>query len=219
MSSSLSPCCDSTDPPTTQAQQPPDITNSKGHAVSANANSVLKSLFLSLSPYQQEEEQQDSMQSSVSSGLWGIHLCCWRNMSVCVICLFNCILESKKTKKSNMGCAFSTQQQTQSSDQQFPDKTVPDSTGSQPSSQTPLTSVQATGRSSCRNPGTPGPQVRKSGSHNLPFKPVVQLMQHHTQLRLARTSEERKLVNGNVADTPLKDLFKTLDTTVFHLGH
>ncbi|KAG7238176.1 hypothetical protein INR49_031160, partial [Caranx melampygus] len=57
---------------------------------------------------------------------------------------------------------------TQSSDQQFPDKTVPDSTGSQPSSQTPLTSVQATGRSSCRNPGTPGPQGAPTATSRSP---------------------------------------------------
>ncbi|XP_071359350.1 mucin-4-like [Trachinotus anak] len=201
-SSSSTPCGDSVDPSTTQAQQQlPDISPLK-----ASANSVLKTLFLSLSPYQQDGEQQDSVQIIVSS-------------------------ESETKDKSSMGCVIVKQQQkskkrrqkqrlkTQSSHQQSTERTVASSTGCQPSFQTSLISVESAVRSSLSSPVATEPQVRQSGTHNLPFKPVVQLMQHHTRPRLRNTSQEEKQVNGNVAVTPLKDLFKTLDTTVFHFGH
>ncbi|XP_026159748.1 uncharacterized protein LOC113128549 isoform X2 [Mastacembelus armatus] len=58
ISSSPAPCCNRPDSSTTQAQQqPPNISSHKG--------SVLKTLFLCLSPFQQDGVQQGSMQISV----------------------------------------------------------------------------------------------------------------------------------------------------------
>ncbi|XP_031140269.1 uncharacterized protein LOC116039547 isoform X2 [Sander lucioperca] len=49
-------------PSTTHTHQPlPDISSHKGSAVAATSNSVLKTLFLCLSPYQQDGERQDSV--------------------------------------------------------------------------------------------------------------------------------------------------------------
>ncbi|XP_023269469.1 uncharacterized protein LOC111660422 [Seriola lalandi dorsalis] len=202
-SSSPPPCDDSTDPsPALVHQQLPDVSSPK-----ATANSVLKTLFLSLSPYQQDGEQQDSVQTGASS-------------------------ESEKKHKGSTGCVFVEQQQksnkkkrrkkqlmTQSSHQQSTEKTVAHSRGRQPSFQTSLISVEAAVGSTLSSPATTEPQVRKSGTHNLPFKPAVQLMQRHNRQRLKHTLEEGKRENGKVAVTPLKDLFKSLDTSVFHLGH
>ena len=58
-------------------------------------------------------------------------------------------------------------------------------------------------------------QVRDSSIQN---SPVVPLIEHDTQPRLKNTSEEATCVNGNATATPLKDLFKTLDTSVIHSG-
>lgn len=62
------------------------------------------------------------------------------------------------------------------------------------------------------------PQVRDPGTHNLPFKPVVPLMPHQIQPSLKHTSEEGKCMDATIAATPLKDLFKTLDSAVLHIG-
>ncbi|XP_044044761.1 zinc finger CCCH domain-containing protein 6-like isoform X3 [Siniperca chuatsi] len=205
-STSPTPCGNS--PSTTHAYQTlPDISSHKGSAVAATANSVLKTLFLCLSPYQQDGEHQDSIQIIVPS-------------------------ESEKQDKSSTGCVFVKQQRkgkkkgsrkkklkTQDSHKKSTEKTVAHSTEHQLMLQTHQISLEATGGSTLSSPGMTESQVRNSGTHNLPFKPVVPLMQHHTRPRLKHTSEEGKWVNGNVAATPLKDLFKTLDTTVFHFGH
>ncbi|XP_044044760.1 uncharacterized protein LOC122872829 isoform X2 [Siniperca chuatsi] len=202
-STSPTPCGNS--PSTTHAYQTlPDISS---HKVAATANSVLKTLFLCLSPYQQDGEHQDSIQIIVPS-------------------------ESEKQDKSSTGCVFVKQQRkgkkkgsrkkklkTQDSHKKSTEKTVAHSTEHQLMLQTHQISLEATGGSTLSSPGMTESQVRNSGTHNLPFKPVVPLMQHHTRPRLKHTSEEGKWVNGNVAATPLKDLFKTLDTTVFHFGH
>ncbi|XP_059185304.1 uncharacterized protein LOC131968432 isoform X2 [Centropristis striata] len=136
-------------------QQLPNISSRKGAAVAATANSVLKTLFQTLSPYQQDGEQPDRLQISVSSG-------------------------------------FPAQQSSE--------KAVEHPTEHQPAFQ---------------SQGVVEPEVRNSGTHNLPCKP---LMQHHSQQRQKQSSEEGKSVNGSVVATPLKDLFKTLEPAGFHFG-
>ncbi|KAK9540329.1 hypothetical protein VZT92_002790 [Zoarces viviparus] len=151
-------------------QQLPDIAS---HKVADAANSVLKTLFLCLSPYQQDEEQQDRFQIGVTS------------------------------------------------DSRLPvtEKTVVHSTEHQRSLQTLQIPSEATVGSTPSSPGTNELQVRNAGAHNMPCKPVASLMQHHTRPRPTRASEEVPWVNRDVVVTPLKDLFKTLETTVFHFGH
>ncbi|GLD61094.1 uncharacterized protein AKAME5_001294100 [Lates japonicus] len=87
MFSSPTPCGDNTDPSITQAhQQLATISSPKGSAVAATTNSVLKTLFLCLSPYQSDGEQKDSIQISLPS-------------------------ENEKKNKTGMGCVFVKQQQ------------------------------------------------------------------------------------------------------------
>ncbi|XP_074483368.1 uncharacterized protein LOC141763026 isoform X1 [Sebastes fasciatus] len=167
VSDSLSPTPCGNSPSTTHAHQPlPDISSHKGSVVAATANSVLKTLFLSLGPYQEDGEQQDSRS----------HQC---------------------------PCRLPVQQSTEN--------IVANSTEHQHALQTPHISVSS--------PGMTEPQVTNSpGTTNMPCKPVAPLMQHRTRPRQKPTSEEGMCVNGDVVATPFKDLFKTLDTTVFH-GH
>lgn len=101
--------------------------------------------------------------------------------------------------------------QVQDSHKQSTEETVAHSTEHQPSLEMPQISLKAT------DPGEH--QVRNCGTHNLPFKAVPPRMQLHTRQTLKQTSEERTLVKGNLAVTPLKDLFKTLDPTVSHFRH
>ncbi|XP_045902637.1 uncharacterized protein LOC123969360 isoform X1 [Micropterus dolomieu] len=202
MSTDPTPCGNS--PFTTHVrEQLPDISNHKvDSAAAATANSVLKTLFLCLSPY-----QQDSIQISVPS-------------------------ESDTKDKSSTGCVSEKQQQeakkkgrrkkklkTHDSHKQSPEETVLQPSEHQPFLQTHPVFLEATGGSSVGSPGMTESQERNSGTHNLPFKPVLPLMQHYTRSRLKYTSEEGKSVNGNMSATPLKDLFKTLDASVFHFGH
>lgn len=68
VSDSSSSASNSPDSSATPAQQQlSNISSHKESAVPASANSVLKSLFLCLSPYQQDGEQQGSVQISVPS--------------------------------------------------------------------------------------------------------------------------------------------------------
>lgn len=89
----------------------------------------------------------------------------------------------------------------------------------QPTPQISQISSEATDLSTLSSPGMPEPQVKDSGTHNLPFKPMVSLMPRHIQPRMKHKSEEGKCVNAIMAANPLKDLFKSLDTAVFHIGH
>ncbi|CAB1438840.1 unnamed protein product, partial [Pleuronectes platessa] len=172
--------------------------------VGATSNSVLKTLFLCLSPFEEGGEKRHSAHISLPS-------------------------ESVQKDQSSMGDVFVQQQQkrkkkrrkkkTPYSQQQSTEKSVAHSTEHQPSSQTSLFSVEATARSTFSAPARTEPQVRNSGTHNSPFRPVTQLTQHHVRPSLKNNSEEGKWGNGNLSVTPLKDLFKTLDTTVFNLGH
>ncbi|XP_070783147.1 uncharacterized protein [Enoplosus armatus] len=204
-SASPTPCGNS--PSSTHAHQRlPDISSHKGSAaVAAAANSVLKTLFLCLSPYQQDGEQRDSVQISVPS-------------------------ESEQEDKSSAGCVFVKQQQKSEKKGRRKKKLKTEESEERAGAllsvqlfsqtpQTPHISSEAIGGSTLSSPGMTDSQVRNSGTHDLPFTPVAPPMQHHTRPRLTHTSEEGKWVNGNVAATPLKDLFKTLDTTVFHFGH
>uniref|UniRef100_A0A4W6DB49 C3H1-type domain-containing protein n=1 Tax=Lates calcarifer TaxID=8187 RepID=A0A4W6DB49_LATCA len=86
MFSSPTPCGDNADPSITQAQQQlASISSPKGSAVAATTNSVLKTLFLCLSPYQNDGEQMDSIQISLPS-------------------------ENEKKNKTSTGCVFVKQQ-------------------------------------------------------------------------------------------------------------
>ncbi|XP_051241539.1 uncharacterized protein LOC127355091 isoform X2 [Dicentrarchus labrax] len=63
---SASPTPRGNSPSTTHAhQQLPDISSNKGSAVAATANSHLQTLFACLRPYQQDRQQQDTVQISV----------------------------------------------------------------------------------------------------------------------------------------------------------
>ncbi|XP_076585753.1 uncharacterized protein LOC143320164 isoform X2 [Chaetodon auriga] len=190
-STSPAPCADS---PSTSHQQLPEDSSHK-----ATANPVLRTLFLCLSPYQQDGEQQGCIQISVPS-------------------------ESEKMDKSGT-CVFTTQQQkskrkgrrkkkheTTDSREQSTEKAE-----QQPSHRSPHISSEASGGSTPSGAGVTEPQGTDSDSS--PFKPAAPLTQHHTQPRLKHTSEEGERVNGSMAATPLKELFKTLDTAVFHSGH
>lgn len=70
--------------------------------------------------------------------------------------------------------------------------------------------MDAAGASTLSSSEMTEPQVRDSDAHNVPFSPAVPLI---------HTSEEGKRVDERAATTPLKELFKTLDTAAFHFGH
>ncbi|XP_044202428.1 uncharacterized protein LOC122979220 isoform X2 [Thunnus albacares] len=182
-------------------QQLPNISSHKGSSVAATSNSVLKTLFLCLSPYQQDGEQQDNIQISVTS-------------------------ESEKKDESSTGCVFVEQQQrskikgrrrknlkTQDSHKKSTEKTVAHWTEHQSSREMPQISLKAT------DPDVAEHQLRISDSHNFPFKAVLPMTQPHPRQTLKQTSEERTWVKGNMTVTPLKDLFKTLDPAVSHFRH
>ncbi|XP_035023653.2 uncharacterized protein LOC118116255 isoform X2 [Hippoglossus stenolepis] len=172
-----------------------DRAGSSTTKVGATSNSVLKTLFLCLSPFEEGGEQRHSAHISLPS-------------------------ESVKKEQSSTGDVFVEPQRKRKKKrrkkkQQSTEKSVAHST----EHQTSLISVEATVGSTFSAPTRTEPQVRNSGTHNLPFRPVTQLTQHHVRPRLNNSSEEGKWGNGNVSVTPLKDLFKTLDTTVFNVGH
>ncbi|XP_062289699.1 uncharacterized protein LOC133994457 [Scomber scombrus] len=155
-----------------QTDQPaPDVSSHEGSSVAATSGSLLKSLFQSLGPYQQDVEQQGSVEISVSS-------------------------DSEKKDEGSTGFISVEQQQgitkkggrkkklkAQDSHKQSAEKTAAHTT-------------------SC--------------THSFPIRALPLMSQPHTGQTLKQTSEGRTCVNGNVAVTPLKDLFKTLDPTVFH---
>uniref|UniRef100_A0A1A8CF50 C3H1-type domain-containing protein n=1 Tax=Nothobranchius kadleci TaxID=1051664 RepID=A0A1A8CF50_NOTKA len=143
---------------------------------SSPRGSFLKTLFLHLKPYQDDKEQ-DSSQSIVRSDRFKQE----RSSTECV--------DLKQQQKS-----LSTEKTASlSADVRFP-------------SWTSRSSSEPAGGSMVNCPGVTEPQVRKTGTHTLPFKPVTQ-----------RDSSLRgKRAHGNSTATPLKDLFKTLETPVFH---
>lgn len=197
-STSPAPCADS--PTISRAHQ--QLPESSSHEVAATANSVLKTLFLCLSPYQQDGEQQHCIQISVPSESEKMD-----NSSTCVF-----VMQQQKSKRKGRR---KKKQETQDSHEQSTEETE-----HQPSPQSPQISSEATGGSTLSGAGMTEAEVRDSDIHTFtPFKPEVPPKQHHTQPRLKHSSEEGKGVNGNMAATPLKDLFKTLDTAVFHFEH
>ncbi|XP_062420625.1 uncharacterized protein LOC119218208 isoform X2 [Pungitius pungitius] len=137
-------------------QQLPDTAS---HKVADSAGSVLKSLFLTLNPYQQHEEQQMSVTSD---------------------------------------SRLPVQRPTEKKIAQIPS--------------------EATGGSTLSSSGSADPQVKKCGTHSMPCIPVVPPRQRHARPQRKPASEGAPRVNGDVPVTPLKDLFKTLETTVFHFG-
>ncbi|XP_070838036.1 uncharacterized protein [Chaetodon trifascialis] len=180
----------------TSHQQLPEDSSHK-----ATANPVLRTLFLRLGPYQQDGEQQGCTQISVPS-------------------------ESERRDQSGM-CVFTKQQQKSKRKGSLQKKhEAPDSreqstekAEQQPSDRSPHISPEASGGSTLGGAGVTEPQGTDSDTHSSPLNPAVPLKQHHTQPRLKHTSEKGKRVSGSMAVTPLKDLFKTLDTAVFHCGH
>ncbi|XP_036972345.1 uncharacterized protein PB18E9.04c-like isoform X2 [Acanthopagrus latus] len=182
---SSSPACSGDSPSTTTAHR------HKGSAKTTATNSVLKTLFLSLSPYHQDGEHQDRVTLGIE----------------------------EKDKSSTRGVFVKQQQnnkfKNQDSHKQSTEKSGAHSRQHQPFLWTPQISLEATGWSTLSCPGTMEFQVRDSSIQN---SPVVPLIEHDTQPRLKNTSEEATCVNGNATATPLKDLFKTLDTSVIHSG-
>ncbi|XP_029357772.1 flocculation protein FLO11-like isoform X2 [Echeneis naucrates] len=195
-SSSPTPCGDSADPSTTEAHQPLlDMSPPRAPAVAAAPNSVLRTLFLCLSPYQQDGEQHNTDQNESENKD--------KNTEFIVV-----KQQRKRRKKGRRKL------KTPYSHQQLTEKTAPHSSGSPPSVQASV--MEATVCSNLNTSAMTEIWVRNSDINNMPFKPVIQ---HHPQTRQKMTSEEGKQVNGNLTITPLKNLFKSLDTTVFHLGH
>ncbi|XP_041641942.1 uncharacterized protein LOC121508882 isoform X2 [Cheilinus undulatus] len=146
------------------------------------ANSILRTLFLHLSPYQ-DEEQQDSVEISssqeseinqISSGTFEKQH--W---------------ESKTAQKQRK---LKTLQTTEKQEQQ-------------PSHQTPH--ILQTDMVTNSSPRVTKPRMRNSRAHG---STTTTLMQHHSGQILTPTSEHRQCVNRNMEATPLKNLFKTLDS-------
>uniref|UniRef100_A0A1A8G1C0 C3H1-type domain-containing protein n=2 Tax=Nothobranchius korthausae TaxID=1143690 RepID=A0A1A8G1C0_9TELE len=107
-----------------------------------------------------------------------------------------------KQERSSTECVVLKQQQKSLSTE----KTASLSADVRFPSRTSQSSSEPAGGSMVNCPGVTEPLVRKTGTHTLPFKPVTQ-----------RDSSLRgKRAHGNSTATPLKDLFKTLETPVFH---
>uniref|UniRef100_UPI003AAE36DA uncharacterized protein n=1 Tax=Centroberyx gerrardi TaxID=166262 RepID=UPI003AAE36DA len=200
----------SPDPSTTQAQQRlPDVSSHKGSSEAITANSVLKTLFLSLSPYQQDGEQQDNIQTSVplESENKG------KNNTVCVLTERPLKRKEEEQKeevesrikeelKGEMRLRDEPMEMLKAHGSHKQSVENPDPAEPQPSLQT---SSETAGGSICRSPGTSRVQVRASDTHRLPVEPTAPLTQS--------SGQKKKGVNGNVGVTLLKDLFKTLDPT------
>ncbi|XP_029004253.1 uncharacterized protein LOC114854197 [Betta splendens] len=169
-------------------------TSYKGSTAAPATNSILKSLFLSLKPYQQDGEPQDGLQLGGPSG------------------------SKKNEEESSTVCVFKTQpkntRKKQKNHQSCSEKLDAHSVKPQPFLQTPRTSLEAAGGSSLCSPATFKPVVGSSGTSSSPSGVATPAVQHHTPSAPRRG----RCVDGHEAVTPLKDLFKTLDTTVFHFG-
>ncbi|CAI5679039.1 unnamed protein product [Oreochromis niloticus] len=175
---------------TSAQQQLPDVSS----PTRALKDSVLKSLFVSLSPYQEDGEQRDGIQIS----------------------------EIEMSNKGGVGHTFGNQQSEEkkhrTSSSRPTVKASARSTDDQLSFQTPQNSSEVTAGPTLSSPGVTEPQVRNSGTHKLPLEPATPEINHHTDPRETHCSRKEKRGRGRVGVTPLKDLFKTLDSAVFHLG-
>ncbi|KAF3687165.1 Zinc finger CCCH domain-containing protein 6 [Channa argus] len=170
-SSSPAPCANHPDRFTNQSQQQqPSMLSQKSSAAAATTNSVLKTLFLHLSPYQQDGEQQDSLQINLPSEGE-------RDDSR----MGSVVKEKRKSEKKGRG---KKELETQDSLKQSHEKTPVPSTEQQKSFQNTRLSLEATNGSTLCSPTRTEPQLRNFGTHNSPFKAVMPPMQHHPQLRL-----------------------------------
>ncbi|XP_039889374.1 uncharacterized protein LOC120734576 isoform X4 [Simochromis diagramma] len=160
----------------------------------APKGSVLKSLFVSLSPYQEDAEQRGGIQIS----------------------------ELEMNNKGRVGHTFGKQQHEEkkhrTSSSRPTVKASARSTDDQLSFQTPQNSSEVTAGPTLSSPGVTEPQVRNSGTYKLPLEPATPEINHHTDPREMHCSRKEKRGRGRVGVTPLKDLFKTLGSAVFHLG-
>ncbi|XP_035515824.1 uncharacterized protein LOC118326826 [Morone saxatilis] len=199
MSTSPTPRCNS--PSTTHAhQQLPDISSNKRSAAAATANSRLQTLFACLRPYQQDGQQQNTVQISAPAES--------ENKDESST---ECVFVKQQRKKKN-GSRHKKELETQDSHKPTTEKTVAHSAEHQPSLQTPQILLEGREGSTLGRLEMTESQMRNSGTHNLPFKPVALLKHRHTRPGPKHTSEEGRLVDGNAAAASLKDLFKTLDT-------
>ncbi|XP_063331605.1 uncharacterized protein LOC134628773 isoform X1 [Pelmatolapia mariae] len=188
---SSSPAPGGPNPSETPAQQQlPHISS----PTRAPKDSVLKSLFVSLSPYQEDGEQRGGIQIS----------------------------EIEMNNKGGVGHTFGKQQceekKHRMSSSRPTVKASARSTDDQLSFQTPQNYSEVTAGPTLSSPGVTEPQVRNSGTHKLPLEPATPEINHHTDPRETHCSRKEKRGRGKVGVTPLKDLFKTLDSAVFHLG-
>ncbi|CAI5679034.1 unnamed protein product [Oreochromis niloticus] len=204
---------------TSAQQQLPDVSS----PTRALKDSVLKSLFVSLSPYQEDGEQRDGIQISEieMSNKGGVGHTFGNQQS-----------EEKKhrtvTVWKRSRCSPQPNQPPQAvmfyidkvptSSSRPTVKASARSTDDQLSFQTPQNSSEVTAGPTLSSPGVTEPQVRNSGTHKLPLEPATPEINHHTDPRETHCSRKEKRGRGRVGVTPLKDLFKTLDSAVFHLG-
>uniref|UniRef100_A0A1A7Y6C9 C3H1-type domain-containing protein n=1 Tax=Iconisemion striatum TaxID=60296 RepID=A0A1A7Y6C9_9TELE len=159
--------------PVSSQLESPDQSGQPSTVTMSPRGSFLKTLFLHLKPYQDDEEQ-DSSQSIISS-------------------------ERIKHERSSTECVVLKQQKSP-----LTEKTA--LLTADVRSRTSQSSSEAAAGSMVTCPGMMEPQVRNTGTHTLPFKPVT----------LRDSSLKGKRAYGNSTATPLKDLFKTFETPVFH---
>ncbi|XP_029934342.1 flocculation protein FLO11-like isoform X2 [Myripristis murdjan] len=190
----------SPDPSIAQAQQQlSDVSSHRGSSTAGTAQSILKTLFVSLSPFQDDGQQQ-------------------RNADI--------PSESKNKHKSSTGCVHTEQQLIRQKTDEESCRHSAEKNEPRPvteerriSPQNCHMSLERRRGSTSTSPGMSQAQVSTSGMHNLPVKPMASLTQPCTSLPMKQTSRHKKCVRGNVRVAPVKDLFKTLDPTASPFGH
>ncbi|XP_061589103.1 uncharacterized protein LOC133453770 [Cololabis saira] len=164
-------------------RQLPDVSPPRDSAAETSTKSVLKSLFLSLGPYQEDGETRESSRSPSDEEKEE------KSSSECVLKQQqeSRVKKKRKKRKNKMTRAFH--------------QSAVDAAAGSAEHQSPQTS-------DIRDAGMSRPQERNSGSRVPPFTPAAPLTQRPTLLRVKQGSEEGEVVNGNTAVTPFKDLFK-----------
>lgn len=135
----------------------------------ASKNSVLKSLFLNLSPYHEDGEQPDRIEISARP-------------------------ESRTNNKDSVGSVFGKrheQKKHRTSSGQSAVKAAAHSED-RPSFQTPQNSSEVTGGPALGSPGVTEPQVRNSGMPNFPPESATRQISRDTEPRAAHTSGVEK---------------------------
>ncbi|KAK2815602.1 hypothetical protein Q5P01_026069 [Channa striata] len=145
---------------TTQAQQQQQsstLSHRSSAAAAPPTSSVLKTLFLRLSPYQQDGQQQDRVQRTVPPEVKK------NQSSVETIKDKQTSKREGRQKKKLEAQDSHTQTQKSIQNTQFP--------------------LEATGGSNLCSPVRTEPQLRNFGTHNSPFKAVMPPVQHRTPPR------------------------------------